>query len=208
MNKRTWMSALATVVMLVGVVPRASATLLAPGGGPIAPDVFAVSPGGTLLANTTVLPYTTSVYTGTYESSVYSDPLNLVCAGCLDFVYTFSNDASSADSIHRATVAVFSEFTTDVGYDNNSLGVAPTTVDRSLSGSVIGFNFPDPTGNGRSWSKIENAGSLYKRHKFRTRNARTPKLAVDKSPRIRTHSGSRARQHAAAGFRTRRAGGR
>lgn len=147
MNKRTWMSALATVVMLVGVVPRASATLLAPGGGPIAPDVFAVSPGGTLLANTTVLPYTTSVYTGTYQSSVYSDPLNLVCAGCLDFVYTFSNDASSADSIHRATVAVFSGFTTDVGYDNNSLGVAPTTVDRSLSGSVIGFNFPDPTGN-------------------------------------------------------------
>jgi PEP-CTERM motif-containing protein len=146
MNKRTWMSALATVVMLAGIVPHASATLLAPGGGPIAPDVFAVSPGGTLLADTTVLPYTTATYSGTYESSVFSDPLNPVCAGCLDFVYMFTNNANSADSIHRATVALFSTFTTDVGYDNNSTGVAPTNVDRSLNGNVIGFNFPDPSG--------------------------------------------------------------
>jgi hypothetical protein len=150
MKKRIWASTLGTVVMLVAlvsIVPPASATLLAPGGGPIAPDIFAVSPGGILLADTGLLPYATNTYSGNYQSTVFSDPLNPVCANCLDFVYMFTNADTSADSIHRATVASFGGFSTDVGYDNTSAGVAPTNVDRSANGNVIGFNFPDPTGN-------------------------------------------------------------
>jgi hypothetical protein len=151
MTNRMWANTLGLGVMLVALVslvPSASATLLPP-GNTLAPDIFPVSPqtGGTKLADTTFLPYSTSVYSGHYESMVFSDPANKVCAGCLDFVYMFTSDATSIDPIHRATVTNFAGFETDVGYDNNSTGTAPQTVDRTLNGSVVGFNFL-PVANG------------------------------------------------------------
>src|SRR5262249_33153827 len=91
-------------------------------------------------------PYSTPTYSGFYESRVFADAANPVCAGCLDFVYMFSSDETSIDPIHRATVGNFSTFTTDVGFDSNSSGTAPETVDRSVNGRVVGFNFPVPEG--------------------------------------------------------------
>jgi PEP-CTERM motif len=143
MTNRMWANMLGAGVMLVALVslvPSASASLLSL-GDTTAPDIFGVSPGGTKLADTTFLPYSTSVYSGHYESMVFSDPANPRCAGCLDFVYMFTSDATSIDPIHRATVTAFTGFETDVGYDNNSTGTAPQTVDRTVNGAVVGFNF-------------------------------------------------------------------
>jgi hypothetical protein len=144
MNNRNWVNTLAILAMLVAlvcVVPSASATLLSP-GTTAAPDVFGAL-GGTLLASTGTLAYSTSAYSGSYQSRVFSsDPANPFCANCLDFVYTFTSDQTSIDPIHRATVTVFNGFSTDVGYvDGTSIGTAPQTVDRTLNGNVVGFNF-------------------------------------------------------------------
>ena len=83
-------------------------------------------------------------------SSVYSDPDNVFCAGCLDFFYTVSSSSTSIDDIERITVASFGSFRTDVGYSTGtgsvSGGVVPSTVDRSSNGATIGFNFNEPTG--------------------------------------------------------------
>src|SRR5262249_38335038 len=102
MKTRTLVGTLVTLVALAGFSPNAFANLLGPGSVG-APDIFGVAPGGTLLADTGLLPYTTSTYTGFYESRVFADAANPVCGGCLDFVYMFSNDATSSDPIHRAT---------------------------------------------------------------------------------------------------------
>jgi PEP-CTERM motif len=145
MNTRNRMSMLVMLVALVSFAPLASASLIGP-GTTAPPDVFGFSPSGTVLADTGVLPYSTSVYSGTYESRVFTDPNNPVCANCLGFVYTFTSDETSIDPIHRATVASFNGFDTDAGYDNNSAGVAPNTVDRSANGNVVGFSFVVPNG--------------------------------------------------------------
>ena len=149
MTNRVWANTLRAGVMLaalLSIVPPASANLIAP-GTTAAPDVFGAL-GGTLLASTGTLAYSTSAYSGSYQSSVFSsDPANPFCANCLDFVYMFTSDQTSIDPIHRATVTVFNGFSTDVGYDGTSIGTAPQTVDRSLNGNVVGFNFL-PVANG------------------------------------------------------------
>ena len=79
----------------------------------------------------------------TYTQSVYSDPGNTWCAGCLDFVYQFTNDGGDANE--RFSMYNFAGFLIDVG--TNPFGSHdPFTIDRSLGGSVIGYNFPAADG--------------------------------------------------------------
>jgi hypothetical protein len=142
----------AIMVLLVG--SPAWANKLPPGGSG-SPDVLTIGVGATLLATTgaKTWSYTTTAGTtsGEYESLVYSDPTNVYCAGCLDFLFLVFNNASSADNLDRVTDSAFGAFSTDIGYlgppSSCSLGpnVNPTTVDRSNDGggvgNVAGFNF-------------------------------------------------------------------
>ena len=70
---------------------------------------------------------------------VVADPFNTWCAGCLDFVYEFTN--LGGDANERFSMFNFAGFNIDVG--TNPFGMHdPTTIDRSLGGLVIGFNYP------------------------------------------------------------------
>ncbi|MBV9155845.1 MAG: PEP-CTERM sorting domain-containing protein [Acidobacteriaceae bacterium] len=129
-----------TGTVLIGV--PAGATNIGNGmSGP--PDVLTET--GTLLASTGVLPFSTATYSGTYEAAVYKE-----AGGTLDFLYQIQNNSSSSDSIDRATAASFKGFTTDVGYDPtfNLPGftgtVKPDTVDKSSTGTTVGWNTVPP----------------------------------------------------------------
>lgn len=76
--------------------------------------------------------------TGTVTSLVVRD-----LDGTLTFAYSVANDAGSADAIVRATVNDFGGFITRVAQDiDNAVGPQQaTSVDRSNSGSTLGFSF-------------------------------------------------------------------
>ncbi len=66
----------------------ASATLLPvtgtpPAGVPVSPGNY----GGATLVTTGNLTVNAGTFTGSYNESVFRDPGNMFCAGCLDFVY-------------------------------------------------------------------------------------------------------------------------
>ena len=85
--------------------------------------------GGTIL---------TPTFTDSYSEWVYSDPGNTQCGGCLDFVYQFTNNGPHANE--RFSMYSFAGYLADVG--TNVFGTHdPTSIDRSLSGAVIGFNY-------------------------------------------------------------------
>jgi len=133
-------------------VALAHATILSPtGSSPVAPSAFGTAVTGPFLANTGLQDFTATnslgqtTITGEYEAMVYSDPSNTFCAGCLDFFVLVESNSTSTDDIERITLASFGSFLTNVGYSagkgSPSGGVDPGSVDRSASGSVIGFNF-------------------------------------------------------------------
>ena len=118
-------------------VPLLHASILTDGGSvPPSPLV----PGGILEA-TTSGTITTPTLSASYMQWVYSDPLNTWCAGCLDFVYQFTN--TGGDSLERFTMYNFANgvnWSLDVG--TNPFGMHdPLTIDRNVSGSVVGFNY-------------------------------------------------------------------
>lgn len=133
-------------------VALAQATILPPtGSAPVAASPFSTPVTGPFLANTGLQPFTATnslgqtTISGEYQATVYADPSNVFCAGCLDFFIAVDSSASSTDSIERITLAAFGNFLTDVGYSTGTGsvkgGVDPSTVDRSGNGNVIGFNF-------------------------------------------------------------------
>ncbi len=147
---RTW-SVLAVLVLAMGM---AQATVLPPSGsGPVPGSVFGTPVSGPFLADTGTQTFTATnslgqtTIEGFYRATVYSDPGNNFCAGCLDFFVEVSSDSSSLDAIERITEASFGKFQVDAGYVVTAPGnVAPSTVDRSSNGGVIGFNFTQPAG--------------------------------------------------------------
>jgi hypothetical protein len=142
MKKFTSLTAfLAAAVTLGGLVtaPGASANILAPGGSG-APDTLTT---GTLtvlgtISNTFTAP--AGAYSGSYTTQVARDSTNTFCAGCLDFLYTVTNNAGSLDSITTLSVSAFTGFSTDVGFATG-IGVAPNNVTRGAAGDVVDFNF-------------------------------------------------------------------
>jgi hypothetical protein len=116
----------------------ASATVLTPGSAG-APDPFS-NAGWTLLATTGSQALSSGTFTANATSWVYSDSANTFCAGCLDFVYMVTR-TGGADPIERITAGSFTGYSVDAGVVTSSPGFAPLTVDRSASGSVIGFNY-------------------------------------------------------------------
>jgi PEP-CTERM motif len=109
--------------------------------------------GDTLLASTGVMELATSVWTGDAIGQVYKNSV-----GTLDFVYQFSNDASSTEALGRITASSFTGFTTNVFTDatNASLlttaidvnpitvGLEPADANRGLP--VVGFDFGSALG--------------------------------------------------------------
>jgi hypothetical protein len=98
------------------------------------------------LADTGVVAFTGvgGLYSGTYDEIVAKDNTT----GNMDFIFQIHNNAGSTDAIGRITTVPFDHFTTDVGYSSTvfitAMGAGtrfPDTVDRSLAGDVVGFNF-------------------------------------------------------------------
>jgi MYXO-CTERM domain-containing protein len=138
-------------------VTLAQATILPPtGSGPVPASAFSTPVNGPLLADTGLQNFKATnslgqtTISGEYRATVYADPNNTFCAGCLDFFVAVASNSSSTDAIERITEAAFGVVRTDVGYSvgpgSNPGGINPATVDRSSNGSVIGFNFTQPTG--------------------------------------------------------------
>ena len=132
----------------LSVVPAVEATILPLTGGVGAPDLLA--PSGTVLGTKSgTVTSTNNQVIATYIAQVISDPGNVFCSGCLDFVYTVANSSASHDPIGRITASSiapgpsgsFVGFSTDVGVDIRTSGVPPVSVDRSPSGGTIGFDF-------------------------------------------------------------------
>jgi PEP-CTERM motif len=126
---------LACLIAMALLVPFSQASVLGNGNSVPPSPLF---PTGTQLAFVTGT-ITTATFTTTYSEWVFSDPTNTWCVGCLDFVYQFTN--KGPDSNERFSMSSFAGFLVDVG--TNPFGIHdPTTIDRSLNGPVIGFNFP------------------------------------------------------------------
>lgn len=149
---------------IAATAPSSFANILTPGGAPVAPDLFTNTAGLTLLAATTPQNVNPSPSNGsfnaTYQESVVMDNSGTgLCMGCLDFFIEVAN--AGPGIFERVTTAKFDGFITDVGYNVtlSSLlpgGVAPTSVERSFDGNVIGFNFiPSPVTTGQHTVVLE-----------------------------------------------------
>ena len=131
---------------------RAEAVILPPGGTvPGAPIVF---PGGAELNSVYYPDRVSGDLKATLRSAVYRNG-----SGTLDFYYQVTNNSPipPGDQVHRLTGSSFTGFTTDVYFVTNGAAIAcsacaggffltgsqdPLNVDRTASGSVVGFNFP------------------------------------------------------------------
>lgn len=128
-----WLILFATIL----ISTSAQASLLSV-GGTVTPSP--ISPGGTLVAVTPLTTITTATFTTTFTEWVYSDPANMFCAGCLNFVYVFTDLGPNVNGIF--TMYNFGGWQINVG--TNPFGVRdPINVSRSpdTNGPVIAFNY-------------------------------------------------------------------
>lgn len=142
---------LATAIATIGLAFAASAnaTMLLPGSGPLAVNILAAAPGGTVLA-TDIGVLTTPHWTGAFRTAVVDGPE----AGVnLDFYYQVTNDSGSTDALGRVSAADFSNlFSTELVQTAAAFSIftagtqAAATGDRGLLGTV-GFNFAGGPGN-------------------------------------------------------------
>lgn len=139
------LAACVALAVLASVATQAHGAALVPGSvlipGAAEPDPT----GGAVVATTGAVPFSVpGSFTGKLTTTVISgDPSNAL--GGLTFTYLITNDAASANSIGRLTVGEFLGFATDGSYQVPAGGVAPASIDRNVSGDVVGFNFvPTP----------------------------------------------------------------
>jgi hypothetical protein len=127
----------ATLVCLLAIAllaPLAHASIL--GNGSSAPP-SPLFPTGTQVAYVSGT-IATATFSDTYAQWVYADPNNTWCSGCLDFVDQFTNHGGDAQE--RFSMYNFAGFLVNAG--TNPFGVHdPLTIDRSLLGPVIAFNY-------------------------------------------------------------------
>ena len=126
---------LVVLLALTLVAPFTYASVLNTGSSAPPSPLF---PTGTLVASTSGT-ITTPTFTASFTEQVLSDPFNTWCAGCLDFVYSFTN--LGADFLGRFSMYSFAGVSVDAGTD--PFGIKdPTTIDRSPDGRSVAFNFP------------------------------------------------------------------
>jgi hypothetical protein len=122
----------------LSIASLASATVLTPGTSGT-PDSFS-NAGWTLLATTGSQALSSGTFTANVTASVYSDSANTFCAGCLDFVYMVTRTGGN-DPIERLTAGSFADYLVDAGVVTSSPGFAPSSVDRTVDGGVVGFSY-------------------------------------------------------------------
>ena len=127
----------------VAAAPAAQAIVLNPGGSG-SPDLLALGAGSTLVADTGLLSFSNSAFSGTLDEWVYQDTANTFSSGDLTWVIQVANSANSSDAIGRVTAGNFAGFMTDVG-DNGGAN-APDLVDRDTPGHTIGFSWAETGG--------------------------------------------------------------
>jgi hypothetical protein len=76
-------------------------------------------------------------FSANWNESVYVG--NSICATCLTFVYQIQD--LSGNAVLHLTGYSFDSLMTDVGFNAASGSVAPDTIDRSLDGTTINFDF-------------------------------------------------------------------
>lgn len=127
---------LAVLGAVLALSSSAFATSLAPGGS-VVPTSLSVT-GVTEVSSTIFGTITTGTFSAAYATGVFTDTNNVYCAGCLDFIYQFTNNGP--DTLERATMTNFDSFLTNVGYNAVTGTATPTTVTRNLAGDLA-FNF-------------------------------------------------------------------
>jgi hypothetical protein len=126
-------------LMLIPSVAQAAVILAGqsqPGGG--APG----TPAGPIYASLTT-PIVSTDLSGTITSDVYATDTNNPLGG-LTFVYTLHNNATSTDSVSRATVNNYAGWSVD---PRVAAGIAPLLVTRNANSDVMGWNFDIAAGN-------------------------------------------------------------
>lgn len=146
---RTVIVPILVVAALTFGAPRADATPLAAGG--IVPALGINFPGGTELDSVFYEDIGLANLVVDVASAVFRS-----AGGTLDFYYQVEND-SALNQVHRLTASSFAGFITEVWFVINGATVpctacpggflqngtqAPLTIDRDVSGEVVGFNFP------------------------------------------------------------------
>ncbi len=115
--------------------------------GKLQPRILFTNAGFTFLNATggTINPVPGTSFNATYLEDVATGGGNPYCANCLTFLILVSN--AGPGIVERVSTSSFDGFLTDVGYNTTMSvagSVAPSTVDRSTTGQVIGFNFIPP----------------------------------------------------------------
>jgi len=137
----------AVIIAAVGLAvwgfgAAARAVIIAP--GQTLPTTGVTSFAGPVLLNTGPVPFVGTDFL--HNVHFTGDLTTQVISGTqgLDFVYQFTNNDNSPDSILTFSTAVFSGFTTNADYLAGSGGGFPTTVNRDSnnSGDTITFAFP------------------------------------------------------------------
>ena len=139
-------SAVLPVFILAIGTSVAYGAVLTPPAGPVTPDSWSSCTGCTEVGSGIFGSGSAGAGLGfVYSEGVFTnDPLNPYGPGGLDFVYSFLNNATSANLISTLATANFGNFNTDVGYFTAAAfpggTIAPSTVSRT-SASTVNFSF-------------------------------------------------------------------
>jgi len=98
--------------------------------------------GGVVVAGPLPSPMIGTSFTGTLTSTVIQGDVTNPYGG-LTFIYQVANSPNSTDAIGRLTVNGFTGWNTDMSFQPGN-GLPPTTMDRSITGNVVGFSFVAP----------------------------------------------------------------
>lgn len=128
---------LAVLGAVLALSMSAHATLLGVGGSVVPSNITNLS-GVTEVSSTISSSITTGTFSATYATGVFTDTNNVFCAGCLDFIYFFTNNGP--DTLERATMTNFDSFLTNVGYSTLTGTATPTNATRNSFGDIA-FNF-------------------------------------------------------------------
>jgi len=144
------------VVVLVSVLTSSLAmgALLVP-GGTLAPAAGAAPGGANNVFSSGALSFQSqdfplnpngTSFTGTLTTDVWTNypgnPFTIGTPGALTFTYLLHNNGP--DPLHRLVTTDFTGYNVDVQVNGDSPGVSPDSIDRDVSGKIVGWNFDAP----------------------------------------------------------------
>jgi hypothetical protein len=140
--KNKWIKMTAAAAAIVGFSANVQATLISPSSSIIPTPAAPVSPttdgSSTLIASMSGV-ISSATLQGTLSSYVYTDTANSL--GGYVFVYVVSN-STGPDGVTALGIDGWQTILTDVGQYGS--GVASSSVQRSLTGNTITFNWQSP----------------------------------------------------------------